>query len=143
MITINDEQAPRAATAADFAALGDQQFILLNTYRRSGVAVPTAVWFANGDGRLFFQTGPEAGKVKRLRANARVTIAPSTRIGEPLGSALNARALVLSGAEAEQAEAALHAKYGEQRQQSIQQMSQGGRTVERAYIAVEPIGAGE
>ncbi len=143
MTMTNDEQTPRVATAADFAALGDQQFILLHTYRRSGVAVPTMVWFANDEGCLFFQTGPEAGKVKRLRANDRLTLAPSTRMGEPLGRAMSARAQILSGAEAEQAEAALHAKYGEQRQQLMQQMLQGGRTMERAYIAIGPIGTGE
>lgn len=62
---------------------------------------------------------------------------------EPLGRAMSARAQILSGAEAEQAEAALHAKYGEQRQQLMQQMMQGGRTMERAYIAIGPIGTGE
>jgi len=56
---------------------------------------------------------------------------------------MSARTQILSGAEAEQAEAALHAKYGEQRQQLTQQMMQGGRTMERAYIAIEPIGVGE
>ena len=142
MTTTGDQQTPRAATTTDLAALADQQFILLQTYRRSGVAVPTTVWFANADGRVFSQTGPEAGKVKRVRANDRVTIAPSTRIGEPLGPALSARARILGGDEADQAEAALHAKYGEQRQQLMKQMMQGGRTMGRAYIAIEPIAAG-
>lgn len=143
MTTTNEEQMPRAATVADFAALSDQQFILLQTYRRSGVAVATTVWFADADGRLFFQTGPEAGKVKRLRANDQLILAPSTRTGEPLGPAMSARARILSGTEAEQAEAALHAKYGEQRQQLMQQMMRGGRTMERAYIAIEPVAAGD
>ncbi|HEY8597655.1 MAG TPA: PPOX class F420-dependent oxidoreductase [Thermomicrobiales bacterium] len=143
MTAANNDETAGAATAADFAALSDQQFILVHTFRRSGVAVPTTVWFANGEGCLFFQTGPEAGKVKRLRADERVTIAPSTRIGEPLGPALSARGRILGGAEAERAEAALHAKYGEQRQQLMRQMNHTGRTMARAYIAIEPIAAGE
>lgn len=68
---------------------------------------------------------------------------PSTRIGGPLGSAMSARTRILSGAEAAQAEAALHAKYGEQRKRLMQQMSHAGRMLERTYIAIEPLAVGE
>lgn len=136
----DNAQQPQAATTADFTALDDQQFILLHTYRRSGVAVPTTVWFARADGRLYFQTGPNAGKVKRIRNDERVMIAPSTRVGEPLGPALSARACILSGDEVGEAEAALQAKYGERRAQLMQQMEHGGRSIERAYIAIDPAG---
>ncbi len=131
------ETTPRAATAAALAALADQQFILLTTFRRSGAAVPTTVWFANAGDRLLFQTGPEAGKLKRIRANSRVTLAPSTRVGEPLGPALSARARILSGDEAAAADAALHAKYGEARTRLMGQMGHAGGMMERAYIAIE------
>ena len=76
--------------------------------------------------------------MKRIRNDGRVTFAPSTRVGEPLGPAFGARARILDGAEAEAAEAALREKYAEQRAQLMQQMAHGGRTMERAYIAIEP-----
>ena len=128
---------PPASSAADFAALAEQQFILLTTYRHSGVVVPTTVWFANDGDRLCFQTRPEAGKVKRIRANGRVTVAPSTRTGEPLGPAMRAQARILSGAEAEMAETALQAKYGEARTRLMGQAGHGGQATERTYIAIE------
>lgn len=131
------EITPHAATATDLAALADQQFILLTTFRRSGVAVPTTIWFVNAGDRLYFQTGPEAGKLKRIRANGLVTIAPSTRNGETLGPALIAQARLLGQQEAADADAALHAKYGEARTRLMEQMGHAGRTMERAYIAIE------
>jgi PPOX class probable F420-dependent enzyme len=138
---MTDEAAttPPPATATDLAALAEQQFILLTTFRRSGVAVPTTIWFANDGDRLFFQTGPESGKVKRIRANGQVTIAPSTRTGDLLGPAVSARARLLSGAEAEAAEAALQAKYGEARTRLMAQMGHAGRTMDRAYLAIEAL----
>ena len=131
------ETLPPAATVAALAALADQQFILLTTFRRSGVAVPTTIWFANADDRLVFQTGPEAGKLKRIRNNAQVTIAPSTRVGELLGPTMGARARILGDDEAAVADAALGAKYGEARTRLMAQMGHAGRTMERAYIAIE------
>ena len=131
------ETMPPAATVADLAALADQQFILLTTFHRSGVAVPTTIWFANAGDRLVFQTGPEAGKLKRIRNNGAVTIAPSTRVGEPLGAAMSARAHILSDDEAAAADAALHAKYGEARTRLMAQMGHAGRTMARAYITIE------
>jgi len=97
-----------------FAALDGAQFIVLTTYRSSGEAVPTTVWFAEREGALYITTGSAAGKARRIRANPQVTVAPSDRVGNVSGAALAAQAREATGDEHAVAEAALLAKYGEQ-----------------------------
>jgi PPOX class probable F420-dependent enzyme len=97
--------------AAHFSALEGEEFIVLTTYKRSGDPVPTAVWFAERDGRLYVTTQSQAGKAKRIRATGRVSVAPSDRAGNVTGPAVDAAARVLGPDEAGAAEAALRAKY--------------------------------
>jgi uncharacterized protein len=55
--------------------LAQERYVALTTYRRSGEAVPTAVWIAPaGDGRLLVVTGRGTGKVKRVRRDPRVSM---------------------------------------------------------------------
>lgn len=85
---------------------------LLVTYRRSGKPVPTPVWAAVADGRLYVRSERAAGKVKRLRRDPRLLVAPCTVRGRPLGAPFEARARVLEAAEEEPAERALTTRYG-------------------------------
>jgi len=64
-------------------ALGDEQYVLLTTTRRSGVEVPTPVWVAPDDEALIVTTGADSGKVKRLRHTPRVTLQACDRAGRP------------------------------------------------------------
>lgn len=64
-----------------FAALGDERFVSLTTFRRSGERVSTPVWIGR-DGDALVVTTPEAsGKVKRLRNDPRVEMRPCGRMG--------------------------------------------------------------
>ena len=64
-----------------FAALGDERFVSLTTFRRSGKRVSTPVWTGR-DGDALVVTTPEAsGKVKRLRNSPRVELRPCDRMG--------------------------------------------------------------
>jgi len=132
------DEMPTPATRADLAALDAQQFAILTTYRRSGVAVPTTVWFAHDDGILYVQTGPEAGKLRRIRANGTVTLTPSTRVGEPLGATMAAQARIVGADDAAHAEAALDRKYAEARKQLMARMFGEGIPMVRSYLAIEP-----
>ncbi len=86
---------------------------LVVTYRRSGRAVPTPVWAAAGeDGRLYVRSERAAGKVKRLRRDSRLLVAPCTVRGRPLGKPFEATARVLAPEEEQRAEQALVARYG-------------------------------
>jgi uncharacterized protein len=100
-----------ATTPAD---LGDEQFVLLTTYRRSGIGVPTPVWAARNGDALVVTTSDRSGKVTRLRSSPKVTLQACGRTGSPRrGSApVHGRAEILIGRAANEAAAPLRAKYG-------------------------------
>ena len=62
-----------------------QQYLNLETVRKSGQAVRTPVWFAQDGDALFVWTQAAAGKAKRIRNNGAVRVTPSTASGEPVG----------------------------------------------------------
>jgi PPOX class probable F420-dependent enzyme len=62
----------------DEAAIGRldrESYINLATFRRDGRAVETPVWFAVRDGKLYVFSEAKAGKMKRLRNDARLRLA--------------------------------------------------------------------
>jgi PPOX class probable F420-dependent enzyme len=101
-----------AATKTSFAALKRNQFINLTTYRKNGVRVTSPVGFALENGKIYGMSQTQAGKIKRMRINPKVAIAPSTMSGKPLGEELEARARLLGPEEYKLAETALKRKYG-------------------------------
>jgi PPOX class probable F420-dependent enzyme len=66
----------------DFDRLGDESFVSLTTFRKSGAAVATPVWIARDGGALIVTTPEDSGKVKRLRNNGNVELRPCTRRGK-------------------------------------------------------------
>jgi PPOX class probable F420-dependent enzyme len=69
-------------TSPEFLALGDESFVSLSTFRKSGEAVPTPVWIAREGDALIVTTPSRSGKVKRLRNSPRVELRPSNRMGK-------------------------------------------------------------
>jgi PPOX class probable F420-dependent enzyme len=59
--------------ASYFAGLTGYECVCLTTFRKNGEAVPTPVWFAESDGKLYIYTANSSGKVKRIRNNASVS----------------------------------------------------------------------
>jgi len=72
-----------------------QSYICLTTFRKSGVAVPTPVWFGEGDGKLYVKTRNDSGKYKRIRNNSRVQVARCTMRGTVTGPQFEATARIL------------------------------------------------
>lgn len=95
-----------------FPSLSGHRYMSLTTFRKTGRAVPTPVWFAEENGRVYVYTAPNAGKVKRIRNNSRVDVAPCTYSGKVLGPPVEGRARVLPPGETEAARGALLRKYG-------------------------------
>ncbi len=96
------------------AALGrfvEQKTVVLDTYRRDGRAVPTAVSIAVDGDRAVVRTFEKAGKTRRLRGRPDVRVAPSTSRGAPRGPALPAVARRLGGPDAVAAARLLRRKY--------------------------------
>ncbi len=99
------------AAQSAFAPLATQQTVLLTTYRRDGTPVGTPVHIAVEGDRAFVRTFDTAWKLKRIRRNPTVEVAPSTMRGTPAGPAIPAHARVLEGEEAARAARSLAQKY--------------------------------
>ncbi|HET7207865.1 MAG TPA: PPOX class F420-dependent oxidoreductase [Terriglobales bacterium] len=80
-------------------ALARAKYISLETFRRNGVGVRTPVWFAETDGKLVLFTNPGSGKVRRMRNNPQVRVAPCTIRGRVTGPEFAAMARILSPEE--------------------------------------------
>jgi uncharacterized protein len=102
-----------------FAAFERQKYLSLETFRKSGDGVRTPVWFAaeevggadGGTAALFVYTIGNTGKVKRIRNNPRVRIAPCDMRGNLSGGWMEARAEILQGDAAAHGMQLLNRKY--------------------------------
>jgi PPOX class probable F420-dependent enzyme len=113
-------------------------YINLATFRRTGVAVETPVWFAPLDGRLYVFSEGKAGKVKRLRNSPRARIAVCDVRGKLRGEWIEVVARVVDDPETiERAFAALRAKYGWQMRIVDFFSRLAGRIDKRAIIEIE------
>ena len=131
------EVAHGEATAAGFDALRGKKYCVLVSYRRSDEPVPTPVWFGlDAEGRLYVRTGADAAKVKRIRANPRVRVAPSNVRGRPTGPIAEGLARVLGAQDADHAERALQDNYGLERR--LYERVFGSSAVALVYLEVTP-----
>lgn len=103
--------ATTTAAAGPFAPFARQRTILLTTYRRDGTPVGTPVHVAVAGDHALVRTWDTTWKLRRIRRNPEVTIAPATARGIPTGPPRRARARILDGAESEAAGRALARKY--------------------------------
>lgn len=115
------------------------RYVSLATYRRNGAEVRTPVWLAQHDGRYYIFSAGQAGKVKRINANARARIAPSDARGNVRGAWLDADArIVYDPAIIERGYAALRRKYGWQMRLLDFFSALGGKLDRRALIELTP-----
>ncbi|MCS7071532.1 MAG: PPOX class F420-dependent oxidoreductase [Anaerolinea sp.] len=109
-------QTQTAPAAGAFVHLQGHQYMSLTTFRKNGQPVPTPVWFAQEGDKLYVMTQPDSGKVKRIRHNAQVEVAPCDVRGKVLGETHEAMARILPPDQADRADKALSRKYGIQKQ---------------------------
>jgi len=92
-----------------------EKVISLETYRRNGDPVRTPVWFLEEDGILYVHTDASTGKVKRIRRNPKVRVAPSHFRGKPKADYIDARAELETRPEVvEKYHSQIYKKYGVQ-----------------------------
>ncbi len=85
----------------------------LATFRRNGREVRTPVWIARDGDRFYVYTNSGSGKVKRIRANGRVRLAPCDARGGLRGDWVEGTArMVDDPLRMERAFASLDRKYG-------------------------------
>jgi PPOX class probable F420-dependent enzyme len=124
------------STTAGLDSLRGYKNALLQTFRRSGEAVPTPVWFGLADGKLYFRTYTDAVKLKRIRRDPRVLVGPCDIRGKPKGPLLEAQARVLGPDEEGVAEQAIRSNYGLFRRFYLASFS--GR-IPDTYVEVTPV----
>jgi uncharacterized protein len=130
---------------AIFPDLGKEQCIALTTFRKTGQAVTTPVWFAERLGTIYVETYANEGKVKRLRHTAHVTLAPCTYSGKITGAVSEGNARILTASqESATAQEALSRKYGLVRRlyylgMALARILRRQPKSELVYIAIEPI----
>jgi PPOX class probable F420-dependent enzyme len=98
-------------TSAIPSDIHGQRYLSLATFRKSGVAVYTPIWFAEQDGKLYLMTSSKSGKYKRIRNQPQVKIAPCTMRGKITGPEFWASARVLPLEEFAKARQLINAKY--------------------------------
>lgn len=89
-----------------------EQYINLETYRKTGIGVKTPVWFVEYHGELCFTTEPYSGKVKRMRNNPSVKIAACKMDGTVTGEWHTATIRFMGGEESQAVDKVYAKKYG-------------------------------
>jgi PPOX class probable F420-dependent enzyme len=88
-----------------------QKYVSLTTFRKSGDAVATPVWFGEGDDKLYVMTRSDSGKCKRIGNHPRVHVAPCSIRGKITGPGFAAVARILPPEEWPLARRAIEKKY--------------------------------
>ena len=103
-----------ATSSSAAQAMGDEAFVSLTTFRRSGAPVATPVWVARDGDELVVITPSDSGKVKRIKNSNRVELRPCSRRGAVDDDAVTVtgRARIVSGDAAERSTSVLKKKYG-------------------------------
>ena len=93
------------------ASIQGQKYISLTTFRKTGAGVATPVWFGEEDGKLYVMTISKMGKVKRVRNNPQVQVAPCTIRGKVTGDQFAATARLLPPEDFARARKTITRKY--------------------------------
>jgi PPOX class probable F420-dependent enzyme len=87
------------------------KYLSITSYRRDGSGVSTPVWFATEGDRLLVMTAATSGKIKRIRRNPYVTVAPCSARGKIESRRMPAHAVVLPSSQVDQAKRLIARKY--------------------------------
>ena len=90
----------------------NKEYIRLETFKKSGQAVSTPVWFVVEDGILYVRSYANSGKVKRMRNNSQVRVTPSDALGKSHGVTITGTALRVNADAEIKISQLLYRKYG-------------------------------
>ena len=74
--------------------LAHEEYVSITTFKRDGTPVSTPVWVAGDDGNLLVITEADSWKVKRIRRDGHVRIAPCSARGAARGEPIDADATI-------------------------------------------------
>ena len=94
-----------------FGQFASARYLNLESNRRDGTPVKTPLWFAQHEGALYAYTLADAAKVKRIRRDPKVRVAPCDIRGNVRGEWMEARAEIVSGDQERLGHELLRRKY--------------------------------
>jgi hypothetical protein len=98
---------------SDLGPLANERYISLTTFKRDGSTASTPVWVVSDNGRrLLVWSGANTWKVKRIRRDPRVRVAPCDARGKVQGDVLDGTARLIGPDAAAFVEPLLRQKYG-------------------------------
>jgi len=74
--------------------LANEQYLSITTFKRDGTPVSTPVWVAGENGNLLVISEADSWKVKRIRRNGHVRVAPCSARGALRGDPIEAEATI-------------------------------------------------
>jgi hypothetical protein len=123
---------------AALETLDRHRYISLATFRKSGDAVKTPVWFAERGGKIYVFTAAGSGKVKRLKNDKKIRATPCGPRGRVRGEWIEGQARRIDDSALERAAyAALLVKYGWQMRVLNFFSKLSGRIEERVILELE------
>jgi len=94
------------------AQFSKQKYVNLETFKKSGQAVRTPLWFVEENGVLYMRTPAASAKVRRIRNNPHVRVVPSDVRGNLLGLWQDGEARLIDADEAKWVNDLIKRKYG-------------------------------
>jgi uncharacterized protein len=95
-----------------YAQFAGQKYLNLESYRKTGQPVRTPLWFAEDDNVFYAYSLADSFKIKRMRNNPQVRIAPCDMRGKVKGEWVDATARILNEAGVQRTHELLNQKYG-------------------------------
>lgn len=120
------------------------KYLSLTSFKRDGTGVATPVWFVDDGERLLVTTGADSFKVKRIRRNPHVTIAPCTASGRLRSDPVAAIAGLLPADELPRVQQLMARKYRVDRvlilpiYRLVQRLRGAGGNDEAVALAITP-----
>lgn len=105
-------ERPARRRSGDLEALFSGRYLSVRSFKRDGTGVATPVWYVSDGERLFAFTDLHSAKVRRIRRNPHVLVAPCRVDGKLRREPVPAHAEVLTAeAELERVQTLLLARY--------------------------------
>ena len=89
----------------------NQEFINVESFRADGSGKKTPVWVLKDGNVLYIQTGANSYKLKRMKRNPKVRVAPCTVDGTVIGEWVDGEAFEPVGEEERRLDRLYHEKY--------------------------------
>ena len=99
-------------SADNLSDLSKFKYINIETFRKNGTGIRTPIWFIIYQGLIYFRTDLKSGKVKRIKNNPHIRIAPCDIRGNLKGDWFDGKVKFADSAESSIVYSMIDKKYG-------------------------------